>query len=494
TECYPELQSRIRGLGVDANMRILPLGSDLIGPRSDHVAFESRGVPCLFFSCGTFKDYHSPGDTAAALNYGSLTRAAQVLLGTVEGLANGKAPPRIETGCDPEELKSARTVVTELEWEPLKAGIKTNDLGALHRLKRRIDELSNTGRYTPRTRELLLLDVAQSLGRYLLPFGDQGSAAAQTGAWSYAIPYLEHIYLKYHRDLIEAQRRLIAQVLKHPPNLVRGISPFRYELYDIPADDVSLEPLGNGRFALHALGNDFSLFVKGRPLIWLFGAFQITFSGSFEALDCEGTRQELIDYCFLYFHDGRTNEVQSPAFRQLLSATAGTNCQGNYPELLQAQLVSAGFAGETDWLLACLASTNTAVQHEALAVARTSYVPRVRASVREMILKPKLASAVRAQALQVAETHPDKATLLIFAEAVTDERAAFSRDDCAQFQPGYPLADRPVFHALRPLMENTFAQPTKSIGEMAVDALKKATRQNFGTNAGKWKAYVERTR
>ena len=203
TEHFPALQSQLRNLGSAAGIRLLPLGSDLIGRRSDHVAFESRDILCLFFSCGTFKDYHQPGDTAEKLNYTNLDQSTHVILQTVEALANADAHSLpVGFGCDLEELQSVQIVVSELCRDPLKAGIKTNDINALLSLKSRVKALLAKGSYNPKTREDLILEVARSLGRYFLPFGDEGPNTEKGTSWSTVMPYLEHIYLNYRRELM----------------------------------------------------------------------------------------------------------------------------------------------------------------------------------------------------------------------------------------------------------------------------------------------------
>jgi len=495
TEGYPALQARVRRLGSAADIRVLPLGSDLIGPRSDHVAFESGHIPCLFFSCGTFRDYHEPGDTAAKLDYPNLERSARVILQTVDALANGDAiPPSVGSGCDVGELTSVQAVVSELCRDPLKAGIKTNDISALVSLKGRVDKLLDTGDYNPRTREQLVLEATHSLGRYFLPFGDQGPAGAERAIWLSVVPYLEHIYLNYRRELREGQKQLIAQVLKNPPGLFHSVPAFHYEIYDIPADDISVVSTGADCLALHALGINFTLAVRGRPSIWPWGALQVGFYGSFETLDCEGSRKQLVDYCLLYVRAEQTNQLQTAAIRRVLSAVSGSEPPGGYKEWLRARLAQGRYAGETEWLLSCFSSSNPELVNEALGAARGSQDHRVWNAVREIMLNPNARPDVRAHAIQLAVSHPDKTTLLALTEVLDDPHPVWVREYCPQFKPGYPLADRTAFQTLRPFLENTLSQRANTIGQTALENLKKATKRNLGRDAQKWKAFVEKSR
>ena len=495
TEQFPDLQAQVRLLGSGANLRVLPIGSDLIGPRSDHVAFETGGFPCLFFSCGTFKDYHEPGDTAARLNYADLEKSAQVILRTVETLANEDIPPvAVGPDCDLEELKSVQTVISELSRDPIKAGLRTNDLKALNALESKVQTLSDTHNYTPQTREDLILQVTRSLGRYFLPFGDQGSATNEGTGWAAVMPYLEHIYLNYHRQLAEGQKQLVAHVLQHPPGLFHGMRLSRYELYDIPDQDISLNQIGSDEFALHALGNSFTLSVQAKPLIWPFDTFQASFAASFEALDCEGSRQDLVDYCLLYVRAQRTNELHTAAIQKVLRTITGAEAAGKYRDWLQARLDQLGFASENDWILACLTNPHPPVVHEALGAAETSNDPQVWNSIRGIMLNRKLRPDVRAQAIQLTEHHRDQPTLIALTQILDDPVPSYDREHSPQLSPGYPLADRMTFQCLRPFLEQTFAQKPDTIGEAALRQLRKATRRNFGPDAQKWKAFLEKSR
>jgi len=85
TESSAELSSVIRKRG---KKDMLNVGADLIGPRSDFAAFAGKRVPFLFFSDGTFVDYHGVGDTADRVDYTRLAQESQ-LIGEV--IRDGKA-------------------------------------------------------------------------------------------------------------------------------------------------------------------------------------------------------------------------------------------------------------------------------------------------------------------------------------------------------------------------------------------------------------------
>jgi len=78
TEQYPGLRETVKQAGNQAGLNILPIGTDLVGPRGDHLAFETMLIPVLFFTCGIYKDYHQPTDTPDKLDYSNIKRSAQL--------------------------------------------------------------------------------------------------------------------------------------------------------------------------------------------------------------------------------------------------------------------------------------------------------------------------------------------------------------------------------------------------------------------------------
>ena len=131
---------------------------------------------CLFFTGGTYSDYHKPSDTAANLNYTNLERSAEVVLKTVEALANDtQTIPAGPRECNREELKSAETVLSEFCLNPEKAGFKVEDMPALLELKDRIGKALE--------REMNDRDVCERI------FGSSQHAAASNDRRQERVPF-----------------------------------------------------------------------------------------------------------------------------------------------------------------------------------------------------------------------------------------------------------------------------------------------------------------
>jgi hypothetical protein len=90
TEYSAELASVIQKRG---KKDMLNVGADLIGPRSDFAAFAARRVPFLFFSDGTFLDYHGAGDTADRVDYMRLADETKLAGDVVRDVTRMKSRP-----------------------------------------------------------------------------------------------------------------------------------------------------------------------------------------------------------------------------------------------------------------------------------------------------------------------------------------------------------------------------------------------------------------
>jgi Peptidase family M28 len=69
-------------------------GTDLIGPRSDFAPFALKHVPYLFFTNGTHKDYHGPGDTPDRIDYAHLAADTSSIAQIAKDTARLSAKPQ----------------------------------------------------------------------------------------------------------------------------------------------------------------------------------------------------------------------------------------------------------------------------------------------------------------------------------------------------------------------------------------------------------------
>jgi len=61
--------------------------------RSDHYSYAVKGIPVIFFTTGLHADYHANTDEVSKIEFGKLTRVAQLVYETAARLANLDHPP-----------------------------------------------------------------------------------------------------------------------------------------------------------------------------------------------------------------------------------------------------------------------------------------------------------------------------------------------------------------------------------------------------------------
>ena len=496
-ENYPELRQQIRRFGEATGMRILPLGTDLVGPRSDHVAFESRDIPCLFFSSGTFKDYHDPADTAEKLNYSDIEKSAKVLHVAIQRLGDAAEVSRITTR-DPssfgaEELQSIRSVMREVIAHREQAAVSEQDAKAFEKLAAKAETLLQSGRYDREARAGLLAEATAILAPYFLPMdvGNKNMTKEEQKQMAACLPFLQRFYSLHRQEIMASYSDLVKSVLKHRPGAFHSMPAFDHEFYSIDDDDIRYVENANGSCSLHALGYRFNLRAGSRKLFSFIKGFGMSMSLSYVGADCKGTRQEISDFCLLRLRSYRSNEVCAAQTRKLIHALNGTNSIGPYAQLLEQRLALGGFKDETDWIVFCISSRSPDLALEAL----TAYsdVPRVRETVCKIVRDRKIRSDVRTEAIKLIAKSKDKDCLFALCDVLDDPAPPDTLEYYSLFDKDFPFANRVLIQSIRPLLETQIIGTLKrnpTIGALARSQLKKAAGRDLGADAAPWREWI----
>jgi len=495
-ENYPELRQQIRGSGEATGMRILPLGTDLAGPRSDHVAFESRDIPCLFFSSGTFKDYHAPTDTADKLNYSDLEKSARVLRVAVETLANAAEISRRATR-DPraffsEELQTIQSVMLEVIAHREQAGVSASDAKAFEKLAGQAETLLQSGHYDREARAGLLADATAILAPYFLlaDLGDKHMTKEEQKEMATWLPCLQQFYSLHRKEIMASYSDLVKSVLKHRPGAFRSMPVLDREFYSIDDDDIRYVENADGSCSLHALGYWFNLRAGSRKLLWFVKGFGVSLSLSYFGADCKGTRQEISDFCLLRLHNYRSNEVCAQT-RKLIQNLKGTNSVAGDTQLLEQRLAAGGFTDEIDWIVSCLSSRNPDLAIEALTAYRN--VRRVREAVSKIVRDRYIRSDVRAKAMKLIAQSKDKNCLFALCDVLDDPAPQDRLEYYAFFDSDFPFANRVFIQSIRPLLEQQIKEALKrgaTIGALARAQLKMAAGRDLGADPAPWREWI----
>ena len=501
TEAYPNTGAQVRQYGADAGIRVLPLGSDLVGPRSDHVAFEQRHIPCLFFSCGSFHDYHEPQDTANKLDYQDVERSTEVIANTARFLAsqNECEPASASRSGVADEMRTVHAAMSEVIRQRDKAGIKEQDAAAFEKLDQEAQELLSRGGLEDKLRRQLIVDATGVLAPYLIPqsAGKKQPTAEEQAQLRLSMQCLQEFYGDHHEEMLEGYRRLVAQILKYKPGLVRGMPKFDYTIYDLGDDDICLTNLGQDRYGLNALGNTWSMTAEIKTTKWVLKSFNASIGLSLEDLNCEGTREQLSDYCLMRWHASRSNAVHVAALRKIIRNVTGSEPCEDFKTQFHQRLRSGGFNAAEDWLAHCLGSDCPELQLQALqgAMETKDEDGRLRKAATRLLGDKQVRSDVRASAIDVAMRSQSKPALLAVCDLLGDSTPVYRQEYMPLLQTNYPFASRATVRAARGEIERWFKKSpdaSKTLGQFAHEKLKKIAKRDFGEEPQKWRDWVEK--
>jgi hypothetical protein len=457
-------------------MQFMPLAPDLIGPRSDHVAFQAFDVPCIFFTCGVFDGYHTAEDTAARVDYGTLADSTQVVYEVVAAFANEEtveqyAPP---SGPDPGELAAIAATLAALNANA--AGLElsaetqqTIQTFLVETIAPHLDEAAGAS-YTFETRD----QIAESLIRVLGP--DVGHLVL--GASDRETPDLRQLSVQWALSRVFAQRPglfvrayggFVAHVLEHRPvPALRPLPPYAFEETVDQDPWVIVHDDGSREFVHNPLTIKVDTRMKRynrRP----HGRATFTLAPRY----FHGSHDELIDYLYLgwLLADEDARGVWGAAL-----AKAGAIADGADVEVARlAWLRDVQCANSEAWTLRTLSSGNPWLAHTCIALLRAR--PELQtgpalASIRDLAEDTAAPPWLRKAAIAAYSTLDD--------ENAADTLAALSADT-TPIEPIYRgLAfdtSRALYHHessafLRAAYAETPEKPYDTIGEVAQKRLK----------------------
>jgi hypothetical protein len=500
TEGYPNTAGQVRAYGSATGIRVLPLGSDLVGPRGDHAAFEALGVPCLFFSCGSFRDYHQPQDTADKLDYVDVERSTEVILKTVESLANADELERASdarngyTG----ELQAIRTVMTEVKEHRDQAGIKAEDAEAFMRLDQEAEQLLAENRLDEKSRRQLATDATGVLAPYLIPQtpGKKPPTPEQQAQLRLSMQCLQEFYSDHHAEVLEGYRKFVAQILKYRPGIVRGMPKFEHSIYDLSNNDISLTDQGQDRHSLNALPTTWIMAAEIKWRKWVLKSFNASIGIGVEDLSCEGTREQLMDYCLLRWHAEQSNAVHAAALRKVLRSVTGDEPCDDFKTQFKQRLHSGGFDNAKDWLVHCIGSDCPQLQLQGLQAAMESRDEdkRLSRAACRLLAGSSVRPDVRASAIDMAVRANSRESLLAVCKLLGDSTPVYKREFVPMLQQDYPFIERAIVKATRQEMERWFKKSpdaSKTLGKLAREKLRKVAKRDLGGQEQPWRSWVE---
>lgn len=481
TEAYPNLRNAVMQAGKHAGLHVLPLGRDLVGPRSDHAAFETFAKPWVFFTCGQYSDYHKPTDTPDKLDRVAMVKSARLVTRTVRMLAN---QTHIETATPPamgdrEELAAIARLLSFFTEHPKQAKLTEKAAARLAELAKRANELQSTQAYTLRDRQALAADLAEAI----LPILASGSTGQK---YVDNMMVLRDLYLYYPRLALEGSRELMSHILRHRPGVFRGTPDFHYRRLALNNQSVHIANRDDGSVRLSVLVPRVEALVQ----IGWFGQHKHRIEVATDVVgDCIGSTDDLIDYCLLKWassHDERdASEVWSYTLRRLTRQDLG----GSFDRWKQWRLNARGQSYQ-QWVLAHLNGDHPMLMAEAIDVAAAAFADVAGETFVQIAGKTDLPARVRAQAISVIGVDADRDALLTLVGLLNDQTQIMQRDMQPACDPTYPFYHYGRARLIRRHTQERDQKPPL-IADRAHARLTQLLKQDLGNDAQAWANWID---
>ena len=482
TQLYPQLQEQILQAGSKTELKILPVGTDMVGPRGDHAAFETMDIPVLFFTCGLYKDYHKPTDTADKLDYAKMTQSAQVVLKTVEILANSAniENPTPMTNGSKNELLSLKHILEQVSSKHKELKLDPNGVEELRKLTEETQKLLGGDQYTVRQRRCFTKKAIKAL-LPAMATADETFAKADDG-----ILIMNELYIEHSKLLLEWYRDMVGQMLKNRQGLFDKVR-FKYQGYDLSDERISLVEKQEGQYELDVIlaqvHFDYSL--KGL----LFKKPYLNLGANYQIKSISGTKDDLTDYCLLLWRKNLSDESYGKAWIQVLNVITDQNAGEQYDDWLEWRLGNLGLTDEKQWLLGLSQSEKPLFAIDALNEVDTSKVCELIKDINAPVFK-------RVEAIWRLQDNAGRQGLLTLVDVLADQTPL----DTSKGQPrfmmdSYIFADHSFVKMLRESMTKQDEQEKeaqRTIGGDAETKLKILTQQDFGKDAGAWRKWIEK--
>lgn len=435
-ERYPALRQTTAKTAAKNGVKLLPLGSEFVGPRGDHVSFSDTVDLSLFFTCGLFPDYHKPSDTPDKLDYKKMAGSTETIYETVVALAGAD---KIETSQNAaggyyDELVSLNYIFDKLYLNYEEAGLSKEDNKKLLAIAEKIRKTSTDRVYARAERRKFVRDVLEGI-LPVIAISDEG--LKENGKW---MLMLNEIFLIYTDDLIAEYKKIIKEVSQNRLSVMLFGREFWFKKYRFDDEDISLIIGEDGVYDLDLVFVRFNLnfnigglFSRKRPFhpfidVWLYG--------------CTGTKDEIIDYCLVKWGAPKPDQakVYNENWQKVIARIDGRQVSESYEERLDRRFKQGGFKGKEQWMLAMLESGNDELLKEVISNAPVRDTQKVNDKIAEIITNKELRADIRRNAIMASS---DKVSLAAVVDVLDDETVYKPDRRLRSMRESFPLKDHP---------------------------------------------------
>lgn len=513
SEHFPQLYRQIEQFGRRQNLILLPFESVLVGPVGDHIAFLSPQRPVVFFTCGLYRDYHQPTDTADKLDYDKIRREAATVYDTLEYLANTETIEKSSAPnpADARSLHSLEIVLKAVDRHRKSFEFDPNDLQALRLAQKQVTKAIEQA---PDTTSAQQIRTERKVLKKLLPLV-QKSFPGIAGDVQIFLDMSE-LFSMYPEVLTDYYRDTLRKMLAQKPSLFkRPVIPDPLQLGHTDRDwGLTQDPNG-----LYLASFQSVLTVEAKYSI-LDSSVVIAIRTQFDI--CKGTPGEVADYVYLKLISGRrgipeksdSKEAADPneesldlntAVARISDPNAGDvywlrileripPADPNHPsrpliETLYDEKDPNTLFGR--WLPALCRSCNPYVAAAAIGISARiegdDFLPLWIARLGD----PNTPQQVWSSALSALCKHKTRRSLLAVTE-VLDETTAF-KPPTELLDRNFPLKEHPLVSQFLPEFKKAMkAEKPSTRGRTAAEQLREQTKKNFGTHKKRWQRWIRK--
>ncbi len=497
TRKYPKLRQQIIKAGDDMGIDIAVLGADFVGPRGDHVPFETMEIPCLFFTCGHHSDYHMPTDTTDKLNYDKIKQSAGVIYTTVCNLANAKTieQPVTPNSGDIEEIETLKLNMAQISENYEKAGLTKEQGEQIADLCTEVDKLLSQDEYSVQDRQKFLWKAGPVFGPLAedptAPKKPVDSNEAKIGA-KYGMATFGMFYANHRVTLVEGSKKFVKHLVKYKPGFFNNMPKFEHKVYELNDDGISFLLQENGEYLLAVLPARIT--ISGEVSGWLlFKRGRFGMGGSFSPVDCKGTKEQIIDFCLLQLGDNLEDKDHIKVWQKVLRVVVGAERGQTYDEWMRWRLDNCSWKSEKEWVLGLMQSENSHLAAAAVASAQRIACEDAKKVLRKIILDECVKANVRVKAISTLTKDAGPEAMMALVDVADNNTPCHSREDYLYMEQSYPFYDHPGVRLMSEMTDNWYIEKGKSItiGSKAREKLCELTKKDFGKNAKAWRRWIE---
>jgi hypothetical protein len=508
TENYARIEDEVSSACAQNGLKFIPIGSDLIGPVGDHIAFTSSRRPVLFFSSGINKDYHQPTDTADKLSFRKLKQESEVIKQTVLAIANRESQmlERYPAKITRQTADSFVYILEQISENRKTLKLDPNGIKIVDEIITQVKQFDPNAM----TRDRLLSVERESIGKLLKQLNHYDKMLA-----SYSEGFIEisKLYAINPEEITNICRRTARHYLTH------DLSIFSKNEYtycgNLPVTEKSwgLTKINEGKYFFGFYDAEISIRCNVSVLTGM--SFQGGLSYKLTAM--KGPLRSIINAAFLGNPNDDPNRFQGIMYVQFshaewrpkpdpqnnfaqrqesLCEALDTAIQEKFPD--ENASLGIHFCQDPNWLAADWIAESQPEKGR-----RNIFLMSQDAAKSNKIDKAEgehLSIGTLQNSSMHVESRTDAIDFLIYRNTKTalsaivdviDDRTPYKTEPSLIDESDYPLRYHPIVSdSISKKEEKGKKYKDKTLGQIALERLKKITKKDFGSDKKAWKQWI----